>query len=106
MSDEEIKDLQYNTRLTSQTLINALALSGKGNWQAFGGQDGVGPAPNRGNCKQFMEEYCQTSYQARLMTMQMDSNAANKEQIVAGFLIVRPPVGFLGWGWESGDEKW
>ena len=25
---------------------------------------------------------------------------------VAAFLIVRPPIGFIGWGWESDDGKW
>ena len=106
LSDAELADLQYNTLLTSQVLIDALALAGKGNWQAFGGQDGTGPAPSAGSCAIFMREYCQPSYQGRMMFMGMDSSPANKEQVVAGFLVSRPPVAFLGWGWESGDEKW
>lgn len=27
-------------------------------------------------------------------------------QTVAAFLITRPPIGFVGWGWESDDSKW
>ena len=27
-------------------------------------------------------------------------------QAVAAFLIMRPPVGFVGWGWENDDSKW
>ena len=108
MSDAEMKDLQYHTLLAGQTLIDALAVSGKANWQAFpgGAGDGVGPAPTRATCTAFLREHCAPSHQGRLMLMGMDTSAANKAQVVAGFLIVRPPVAFLGWGWESGDEKW
>ena len=24
----------------------------------------------------------------------------------AAFLITRPPIAYLGWGWESDDSKW
>ena len=106
ISNAELADLQYNTRLASQTLIDALALSGKGNWQAFGAEDGIGPAPTRNSCTSFMREFCQPFYQGRLMLMGMDTSPANKVQTVAGFLVTRPPVAYLGWGWESGDEKW
>ena len=27
-------------------------------------------------------------------------------QTLAAFLVVRPPIAYLGWGWESDDGKW
>jgi len=107
MTLSEIVDWQYNTRLLSQTLINALAHSGKGNWQAFYGfLDWVGPSPNSTTCTAFLREFCQPSYQGRLMTMDAGKDAAEHPQIVASFLITRPPVAYLGWGWESDDSLW
>jgi hypothetical protein len=27
-------------------------------------------------------------------------------QSIAAFLLVRGPIGYIGYGWESGDEMW
>ena len=39
------------------------------------------------------------------LPMMMSAGDADN-QTVAAFLITRPPIGFLGWGWESDDRKW
>jgi hypothetical protein len=38
------------------------------------------------------------------MSMQFDTN--NKQQSLASFLITRPPIGYLGFGWESDQKNW
>jgi hypothetical protein len=27
-------------------------------------------------------------------------------ETLAAFLVVRPPIAFIGWGWESDDRQW
>ena len=53
-----------------------------------------------------MAKGCAPAMQGRPLMMSMDSSPGNANQSVAAFLITRPPYGFLGWGWQSGDEKW
>ncbi len=53
-----------------------------------------------------MRQFCQITYQSYPMAMQMDTSSQNKNQTVAAFLIVRPPYGWLGWGWPSGQSYW
>ena len=43
-----------------------------------------------------MERHCRPEMQRR--PMMMDAGAADN-QTVAAFLIARPPIGYLGWGW-------
>ena len=51
-----------------------------------------------------MRDYCAPARQARPLLLQHD--AANANQSLAAFLVVRPPAAFLGWGWYSNDADW
>jgi hypothetical protein len=106
MSDVQLAALQWATSEASSALISTLVLAGKYNWQAFGASDGVGAGISAASCLAFMRAGCDPAMQGRAMTMAMDNSPANANQSVAAFLIVRPPYGYLGFGWESGDEKW
>jgi hypothetical protein len=37
--------------------------------------------------------------------MMMGAGSASNST-VAAFLVVRAPIAFIGWGWESDDKKW
>jgi hypothetical protein len=114
LTAQEQEDLIFWTQVASETLVEELATVGKGNWHAmtsvsYGIGDAVSPGPNKTSCMQFMKEHCQPGFQDRMMTMEMPRepyNETDKRQTVAGFLVSRPPVAYLGWGWESGDDKW
>jgi len=106
MNMAQVADLQFATQEANQWLIDSLVKLGKYNWQAFGNQDGVAPGPNAGYCSDWMREYCAPSQQGYPMMMQMDTTSENKNQTIAAFLIVRPPYGWIGWGWESDNKDW
>ena len=106
MTDAQLAQLQYATLATNMLLIESLVPAGKYNWQAFGADDGVNAAPNKGNCVTWMRTNCLPARQGQTMLMQMDNAAANANQTVAAFLVTRPPYGYLGWGWESDDKDW
>ena len=72
--------------------------------QAFGNQDDVPGGPNKGNCISYMRTMCTPAMQGAPMAMRMDDNNIN--QTLAGFLIVRPPYAYVGYGWESDDRNW
>ena len=74
----------------------------------YGIGDAVSPGPNKTSCMAFMREHCQPGYQDRMMTMEMprQDRLSDTNQTVASFIVTRPPVAYLGWGWESGDDKW
>ena len=55
-----------------------------------------GPGINQTTCTSFMERHCRPEMQRR--PMMMDAGPADN-QTVAAFLIARPPIGYLGWGW-------
>ena len=59
---------------------------------------------SKSTCKHFMQTFCDPSKQNDPMMMSM--GAGDPRQSVAAFLITRPPIAFLGWGWESDDKKW
>jgi len=112
MSAADLAALRFATQSTSQTLIDTLIAAGKYNWQAFGSHDTSAPGPTRGlgnspispsSCLAFMTEYCNATHQAEPMLQHMGSSV---NASVAAFLITRSPYAYLGWGWESGDEKW
>ncbi len=106
MGPAEMTALQVATGRAHGDLVKALIEAGKFNWQAFNGNqvgDGSGPTVTRANCLAFMRDYCRPARQQEAMMMSMTDNV---NQSVAAFLVVRPPIAFLGWGWESGDEKW
>ena len=62
-------------------------------------------------CKAFMRPRCAPAFQQAALKMQAGpqdrrghSNVTN--QSVAAFLIIRPPVAFFGFGYESDDRHW
>ena len=103
MNPAQLKALQEATTATHNKLVPALVEAGKYNWQAFGGGDGTGQGISRESCKQFMTKFCDPAKQNDPMMM---SAGAADNQSIAAFLITRPPIGFIGWGWESDDRKW
>ena len=99
----ELHALQLATTATHSKLVTALIAAGKFNWQAFGGGDGTGGGVSHSNCANFMRASCAPGKQ-QVPMMMAAGDAAN--QSIAAFLITRPPIGFIGWGWESDDRKW
>ena len=55
-------------------------------------------------CINFMKSRCTPEFQKQALMMSHDGKHAN--QSVAAFLITRPPIAFLGYGWESDDRMW
>jgi hypothetical protein len=107
MSHQQLAALQAATKVTHAKLVEELIKAGKYNWQAFPGaaQDGAGstcPADPKG-CNAYMQKHCDPEMQSR--PMMMDAGHADN-QTVAAFLITRPPIAFIGWGWESDDKRW
>ena len=104
LSAAGLRALQLATQATNMALINASVAAGKYVWQAFGAGDGAAPGPTRSTCAAWMRAHCAPARQAQPLLQQHDAAAAN--QSVAAFLIVRPPNGYLGWGWYSSDKDW
>lgn len=97
MTAAQLAELRAATTATHKKLVAALIAAGKYNWQAFGGGDGSGPtlpAATGPRCIQFMDEYCDPAKQQ--YPLMMDAGAASNNT-VAAFLIIRPPIGFIGW---------
>jgi len=103
MTSAQLLQLQLATTATHTSLVNKLIEAGKYNWQAFGGGDGTGPGIHKDDCVTFMRKYCDPKRQQKAMMM---AAGEADNQTIAAFLITRPPIGFLGWGWESDDSKW
>jgi len=55
-------------------------------------------------CINFMKSRCTPEFQKQALMMSHDDKYAN--QSIAAFLITRPPIAFLGYGWESDDRNW
>jgi len=104
LTTAEVADIKQSTHDTNQNLITALITANKYLWQAFSRGDDVGPAPNSTTCASFMRTFCAPEMQKNPMTMQM--SVTDAEQVLAAFLIVRPPYGWLGFGWESDNRNW
>ena len=105
MSDADVAILQYHTQLTHTRLLAELISRGKYNWQAFGGYDGVGAGISQSTCLAFMRPKCNAAWQVNnAFTMNMDKNY--QSQSLAAFLVVRTPVAYLGYGWESDQSDW
>jgi hypothetical protein len=100
----EVAALQQATLATNSALINATVRAGKYVWQAWGAGDGATRGPTNATCAPWMREHCAPARQGAPLLQQHDAAAAN--QSVAAFLIVRPPNGYLGWGWYSNDKDW
>ena len=108
MADAQTADVRHWAQVTSGVVIDALLAANKYAFQAFfdGSFDGgnVGPAPTRATCAAFRRRYCAPSFQNGSLTMALDVTSLT--QTLAGFLIVRGPSAFLGFGWSSGQETW
>jgi hypothetical protein len=104
LSVADVQALQYATQATNMALINATVSHGKYVWQAFGAGDGAKPGPSPATCAAWMRDHCTPARQGQALLQQHNAGAAN--QSVAAFLIVRPPIGYLGWGWYSNDNDW
>lgn len=96
--------MQLATSVANQQLIDAAVAAGKYIWAAFGDQDGVGSGPTAGNCAAWMSSRCTPAWQTRATTQELD--VANVNQSIAAFLVTRPPIGFIGFGWESDQRNW
>ena len=55
-----------------------------------------------------MDARCGAAFQntSLLMSAGVGAGEIMADQTLAAFLIVRPPVAFIGWGWESDDRMW
>ena len=104
MSDADVQDIKYYTGLASAQVIEAVVAKGKYNWQAFGAQDGVGPGIDNSTCAAFLTQRCTPAFQQQAITYQFDES--NALQSIAGFLIVRGPTAYIGYGWESDQRQW
>jgi hypothetical protein len=104
LSAAEVTSIQAATQSTNGELIAQAVNMGKYVWAAFGDQDGVGGGPSKANCAAWMRQRCTAAWQTRATTQQID--ASNINQSIASFLIVRPPIAFLGNGWESDQRSW
>ena len=104
MSQKDVDDIKYWTQLTHARLVEAVVERGKYNWQAFGATDGVGPGIDNSTCTAFLSQRCTAAFQQQAITMQFDDS--NALQSIAGFLIVRGPTAYLGYGWESDQRQW
>ena len=104
LSAEEVTDIQHATADTNGQLIAQAINMGKYVWQAFGDQDGVNAGPTKADCAAWMRARCSASYQDRAITQLFD--ASNINQSIASFLVTRPPIAYLGFGWESDQRQW
>lgn len=108
-SYEDVAALQFASLDTHGKLVSALSSVGKFNWQAMGaGYQGEYAGPGIPHdvlgCSEFLRSRCVPSFQEKAITMNFDSNYFN--QSIAAFLIIRGPVAFLGYSWESGNDQW
>ena len=76
-------------------------------WLLRAGGDGTGPGISKDKCSEFMDNFCKKEMQQRPMMMPASSGEIRHlNATIAAFLITRPPIGFIGWGWESDDRMW
>jgi hypothetical protein len=129
MSGAELGDLRFATQQMGSALIYSLAAVGKYTWQAFFSQDTSAPLPPlpagraplaspsraaafRGpvtpaTCADYMRKFCALGYQGRPLLQHHDaSSTLMRNASVASFLITRPPIAYLGFGFGSNDTDW
>jgi hypothetical protein len=133
MGAQALSDLRFATQQMGSALIYALVGAGKYTWQAFFSQDTSEPAapppppssgggaarraaaraaPFRGpvtpsTCAAYMRKYCALGYQGRPLLQHHDaSSPVARNASVASFLVTRPPIAFLGFGFASNDSNW
>jgi hypothetical protein len=104
MNSSTVGEIQYATSVANAELIEAAVGAGKYVWQAFGAQDGVGPGPSLATCATWTRDRCTADYQKIAITQSIDDSNFNAS--LASFLVTRPPIAFLGYGWESDQRKW
>ena len=104
LSAAEVAAIQVATQDANGVLIAKAIAQGKYVWAAFGDQDGVGSGPTQATCADWMRQRCTADWQLRATTQHID--AGNVNQSIAAFLVVRPPIAFLGNGWESDQRSW
>jgi hypothetical protein len=104
MSTTDVALLQLATQAANAVLIDQAVAAGKYVWQAFGAQDGVGSGPTKDSCDAWMSARCGADYQLTAITQTIDNG--NFNQSLASFLITRPPIAFIGYGWESDMSDW
>lgn len=104
LSAADVAALQMATSVANQALIDTAVAAGKYVWQAFGDQDGVSAGPSAANCAAWARTRCTPAWQSRAVTQLHDAAHANTS--IAAFLVTRPPIAYLGFGWESDQRNW
>ena len=104
LTPADVALLQHATSVANAQLIDTAVAAGKYVWAAFGNQDGVGSGPTSRNCAAWMAQRCNAAYQDAAITQAFDAHNVNAS--IASFLITRPPIAFLGYGWESDQRDW
>lgn len=104
LSPAEVAEIAAATQAVNGELIARAVAAGKYVWQAMGDYDGVFASPTQADCAAWMRARCTPAWQARATTQHFDT--ANANASIAAFLIVRPPIAFLGNGWESDQRTW
>lgn len=103
MNASDVAELQYYTQAANAQLIDELVPRGKYVYQALSFYS-VDKGATRSNCTAFMRRFCAAEWQSRPMTYAFDT--ANKLQSLAGFLVVRGPHAFIGFGFRSNQSNW
>jgi len=96
LSPADVDIYRHETSVANQMLVDAAVAAGKYVWAAFGAQDGVAGGPSKGSCASWMRSRCNAAWQGRATTQSIDQQ--NFNQSIASFLVVRPPIGFIGYG--------
>lgn len=112
LSAADVADIEYATQATFQRLLDALVAAGKYNWQALVAsnqddpQDSVAMYPTNQTCTAWMLSNGAYFAKHPNAPLAMGFDADNPVQVLASFLLVRPHVAYLGWGWESDQHEW
>jgi len=96
-TQSEVLSIQEATQRTWQRAVEKLVGAGGYNWQMFGNGDGSGAAPTQTDCASWMRQHCDATMQERPLMM----SAAGGNTSLAAFLVVRPPYGYIGYGWHG-----
>ena len=123
VSDAELAALQRATQASEQRLMEALAARGRTSWNGIdgiegpvGGQWGMNthrPPADKAGCAAAMRTLCDPGRQRRGLFMEYDTGWRENSttplyhnQTLAAFLVVRPPLGFLGTSYGLDDSSW
>ena len=133
LSASELVQLQAATAATRTALVGRLIAAGMFNWQAFPDEpkdDDPAAGISKKTCLSFMRTHCNgtggSGKRAAAAGMMQNGSpwmmsagspggphdhgpcfgSGACAQSVAAFLIVRPPIAYFGYGWESDDRDW